>query len=102
MAKIIGTEKKTKEQFVRKVVVHWYDIEQSKEGTINPLEAKYFPGYIQGPKRRRVTNLSSSTRSVPKREPWTQTLDTDTILMTFDSLKRNHTLPLNVVNKLSV
>lgn len=101
VAKIIGIEKKKDEAFVRSIRVHWYDQDLKKgDVNVNAVNGKYFPSYKSGPKRQKTTPLSSRTRRSPNMTAWHQTIDTDTVVMTFESLKKNHTLPMNVQNRL--
>ncbi len=100
VGKVISVVKNQGEQYVRQLRVHWYDVESSRKASINPVVAKFFPCYANNEKRRRLSSLSSRSRGTVSKVPWVDVVDTDTVLITFESLKKNHTLPVNVQNKL--
>ena len=103
VARITGLVKKKTEHFVRQLRVHWFDIDEDKkeEDRVSPLDEQYYPSYRALEKRRKVSSLSSKSRSAPVSVPNTDTIDTDTVRMTFDTLKKDHTLPVSVKKELA-
>ena len=106
MAKVISVEKDEDEEFARFLRVRWYDVENDESTKANSKQTgslastKFFPCYKDGEKRRKGTGLSSRSRNSPNVVPWIDTIHTDTVKMAFNSLKKNHTLPVNVINHL--
>lgn len=104
IGRITEVEKQKGEQFARRLRIHWYDTD-SKTGNKDPLSAKFFPCYREvtkkSDKRRKSSTLSNRTRASGTSEPWTDLVDTDTIVLTFFALKKNHGLPQSVQNKLN-
>ncbi len=97
IGKVVSVEKSAGETFVRELKVHWYS--PSKEE--DPLTSDYHPLYEASGK----TIKEGGPRKVARRylkKPWTDQVDTDTVIVTFNSLTKKHCLPFSVRRRLGV
>ncbi len=105
IGKILSVDKADGESFVRKLRIHWFD-EDKKTKANNFASVKFFPCYTQEvrhqDKRRKTTSLSHKSKATEAEVPWIDEVDTDTVLVTFKSLEKNNTLPINVLNKVAI
>ena len=94
LGKIIEAICDNSETFVRRLKVHWYDVSQHCSTTDRRM-APFHPCYEKSnshnkkPSSRRQTNI-----------PWTDEIDTDSVLVSFLSLTRRNTLPLSALKKI--
>lgn len=97
IAKVVSIKKNENESFVRHLKVHWYSPQRQEA----PLQSEYYPLYETKVTKSRGGNARKFSRKDLK-TAWTDEIDTDSVLVTFDSLTKRHLLPLAVRKKLSV
>ncbi len=96
IAKVMDSEKEDDESFARKLKIHWYNATDEDE----PLYTSYYPYYMVKSQRRKGLKSRKYTRQ-ELNIPMIDTIDTDTVLVSFDSLTTKRTLPISVQKKLS-
>ncbi len=96
IGKVLSTENESGETYAKKLKVHWYDA-TSKE---DPLSSHYHPCYNTAKKQ----STCGSTKKVARRklqQSFVDIIHTDTVIVSFQSLTKRHTLPLTVQKKLA-
>ena len=90
------------EDFARKLSIQWYDDSAGKRTEHTKIDSHFYPCYKKLDKqdqKRRKTNKTVPTRS-ELREKWTDEVDTDSVIISFEQLTKKNTLPRNVQVKL--
>lgn len=101
IGKVMKVMKHAGETFVRSLNVHWYDSSSGHQADDGPLHAQYYPCYqAQTTSKRRKSIAGKAIARSSLQQPWTDNIDTDTVVMTFQVLTKRHMLPLNVQKKL--
>ncbi len=97
IGKVVSVIKGKGETLVRELKVHWYSPSKEDE----PLQSDYHPLYEAKTKKIKQGN----SRKIARRDlktPWIDQIDTDCILISFNSLTKKHCLPLSVKKKLGL
>ncbi len=97
VAKIVDVFTNPGETFARKLKVHWFDTQENKNDE-NLLISAFYPCYnsrSRDSKKKRKTNRSDLQVA------WTDTIDTDAVIMMFDGLTKRNRLPLCVQKRLA-
>lgn len=94
LAKVLSVIRETDESFVRHLKVQWFDVYRDNKKSDRRL-APFYPCYHPVKSKRKRT-LSCSDRQ----QPWTDVIDTDSVLVSFENLTRKNTLPLAAQKKI--
>lgn len=83
--------------------VHWYDLdsEHSNATSRDLLRAKFSPCYYVPEQKRLKPRKFSKLSTRSKEVPWCDEVDTDTVEVSFSSLTKRRTIPLEVHKKIS-
>ena len=100
VAKVLQVTKNLNTNYASQLTVQWYDCDNPDDEAIEPLQDKYHPCYR--PKKKR--KLQKSNAKLPRQqlqEAWKDTIDTDTVLVSFDKLTKRHNIPLATQKKMA-
>lgn len=98
-AKILAVEHQDNETFVRRLRVQWYDVHRDHRSTDRRM-APFFPMYQPLQTKRKASGKTRSHSRAELQQPWVDVIDTDSVLVSFPSLTRRNTLPLNAQKKI--
>ena len=100
VGKVVKIKKNEVENYVRTLLVRWYDNQKKKLTHEQRYAVPYYPCYL--PPSSRANNSKKQLTRSDLRSPLTDDVDTDAVSMTFSSLNKNNCLPLAVQKKLLV
>ena len=99
VGKVVSVERPPNSKYVSRLKVHWYDCDDK---TNVDLDAKYSPFYGEAvTKRAKVTTSSAKPSRKKLKVPICDSIDTDCVLVSFDSLTKHRKLPVSVQKKLT-
>ncbi len=96
IGKVVGIKQNDNETFVRSLSIHWFNPSSEED----PLQSQYHPLY----EAKANKSKKCRARKIARRDlktPWVDNVDTDTVIVKFDSLTKKHCLPQAVLRKLA-
>lgn len=93
VAKVLEVTKNPNTNYVTKLRVQWFDRQNYGDESISALQDKYHPCY-QARKRRKQAASTSKVSRQKLQNAWTDTIDTDTVIVSFEKLTKRHNIPL--------
>lgn len=89
--------------YVRRLRVHWYDDNSNRTRGTDYSTYKFHPCYIENPDKARGRKVRpSKVARQDLRVPNRDIIDTDTVIVAFESLTRRHNVPLSALKQLPV
>ena len=98
LGQIVSVNRESGRSYAHSLKVHWYDRSTSTNDGRDILQCTFNACYQQRVRKSKKTSKSSLSRQRLD-EPWMDTIHTDTVIVTFESLTKRRCLPLSVQSK---
>ena len=101
MGKVVEVIKESNSNYASKIKVLWYDKEKGTDNSTPLANVKFGPCYRCPTPQKKNTASTSRITKKQKAVQWFDIIDTDSVKVSFESLTKKRTIPLNVQKKIS-